>query len=157
MCYTHRRWFSVLISKLVEEGKLDKAKLAAEKCETELPSYNIPHDGGTGSIEIASAFIACGEYDKGMNILEQTANKSREYSEWYLSLNNPRFAASARECLQDIRIMLNVHSIIQNTIKNPLIGDKVSAYESKAKDFELALTNIYESFSRRCTENGIRF
>ena len=40
MCYTHRRWFALLIKSLVEEGKNDKALKALQKCEKEIPEYN---------------------------------------------------------------------------------------------------------------------
>ena len=42
MCATHRRLFGSLISHLVREGKLDKAKNAILYAEKGLPTYNIP-------------------------------------------------------------------------------------------------------------------
>ena len=61
MCWTHRRWFAHLITTLLEEGKTAKALLALEKCDTEIPAYNVPYKGDNGGMEIANGFIACGQ------------------------------------------------------------------------------------------------
>ena len=51
MCDTHRTMFARLVEELLREGKYEKAQLALEKCEEELPGYNVPYG------EYASALL----------------------------------------------------------------------------------------------------
>ena len=53
MCYTHRRLLSQLALNLVNEGKDDKAAKVLALCEKEIPTYNVPADYQSGSLELA--------------------------------------------------------------------------------------------------------
>ncbi len=147
MCFTHRRWFANLISNLVKEGKKDKALKALEKCATEIPSYNIPHDAASGSLEIINAYIACGKADKAVEIARQLEKKSAEYIDWYLSLSNSRFSGSYYDCYQNLSILAN----IQDTYKK--LG---SNYSKDYNHLDNVLNSLYGAFMNKCNAAGVQ-
>ena len=154
MCYTHRRWFANLITNLVKEGKKDKALKALEKCEKEIPSYNVPHDAGSASLEIVNAYIACGQPSKASSILKQMEKRSKEYVEWYLSLSNAYFANSSRDCHQEFYVLAS----IQDTYNNLANADEKGKAEhlKKAQSLDKYLQATYSTFTQRCDGVGIR-
>ncbi|MDE5740438.1 MAG: hypothetical protein K2H92_09050, partial [Bacteroidaceae bacterium] len=154
MCYTHRRWFANLITNLVKEGKKDKALKALEKCEMEIPSYNVPHDAGSASLEIVNAYIACGQPSKASSILKQMEKRSKEYVEWYLSLSNAYFANSSRDCHQEFYVLAS----IQDTYNNLANADEKGKAEhlKKAQSLDKYLQATYSTFTQRCDGVGIR-
>lgn len=154
MCYTHRRWFANLITNLVKEGKKEKALKALEKCEKEIPSYNVPHDAGSASLEIVNAYIACGQPSKAASILKQMEKRSKEYVEWYLSLSNAYFANSSRDCHQEFYALAS----IQDTYKNLADADEKGKAEhlKKAQSLDKYLQATYSTFTQRCDGVGIR-
>ena len=149
MCYTHRRWFANLISTLVSEGKLDKAKLALAKCEKEIPEYNVPHDVGGGSLDLVDSYIQCGMFDKATHIMDALTKKSIEYANWYLSLNPSRFVAAYRDCYQEISILLN----IVNTYDK--MGENNGEYAKRADKLDAELTSLYQVFVAKSQAVGI--
>ena len=149
MCYTHRRWFANLISTLVSEGKLDKAKLALAKCEKEIPEYNVPHDVGGGSLDLVDSYIKCGMFDKATHIMDALTKKSIEYANWYLSLNPSRFVAAYRDCYQEISILLN----IVNTYDK--MGENNGEYAKQADKLDAELTSLYQVFVAKSQAVGI--
>ncbi len=154
MCYTHRRWFANLITNLVQEGKKDKALKALEKCEKEIPSYNVPHDAGSASLEIVNAYIACGQPSKASSILKQVEKRSKEYVEWYLSLSNAYFANSSRDCHQEFYVL----ATIQDAYNNLANADEKGKAEhlKKAQSLDKYLQSTYSTFTQRCDGVGIR-
>ena len=149
MCYTHRRWFANLISTLVREGKMDKAKKALEKCATEIPEYNVPHDAGSGSLEIINAYIACKQTDKADHIMASLAQKSEEYLTWYLSLSDFRFAASYREAQQAISILANIAGTYEKMSKEN------GTFSKKAEAMDDKLNTLYEAFVAKASSAGV--
>ena len=149
MCYTHRRWFANLISTLVSEGKIDKAKKALEKCAIEIPSYNVPHDASSGSLEIVNAYNACKQPDKAAPILESLSVKSEEYLNWYLSLNDVRFASSYREAQQEIRILANITDSFEK------MGKLNAKYTKKAEALDDKLNELYTRFVSKAQSAGL--
>ena len=154
MCYTHRRWFANLITNLVKEGKLDKAKKALAKCTEEIPAYNVPHDVGSASLEIVNAYIACGQYDKALPILEQIEKRSKEYVAWYLSLSNAYFANSSRDCHQDIYALAMIQDVY-NDLANADTKAKAK-YMKKSQSLDNYLQSTYSAFTQKCDAAGVR-
>jgi len=154
MCYTHRRWFATLITSLVKEGKKDKALKALEKCETEIPAYNVPHDINSSSIDIAEAYISCDKPEKALPILDAMEKHSVEYIKWYLSLSNVYFANSARDCHQEIYALATIQDIYNKLAEasNTKQGD----YEKKAMQIEDNLQKLYSAFLTKCDGAGIQ-
>ena len=136
MCYTHRRLLSLLAMNLVQEGKDKQAKAVLAKAEKALPSYNIPHDYQSGSLDLAKAYALTGQTKKAQEIIENLWKKSTEYMLWYCSLSADRFAMSQQECL--------VHMYILNQIMN--LESAVDAKKAKEKEAQFkAIGNLYET------------
>ena len=95
---------------LVQEGKDKQAKAVLDKAEKALPSYNIPHDYQSGSLDLAKAYALTGQPKKAQQIIDNLWKKSTEYMLWYCSLSTDRFAMSQQECM--------VHMYILNQILN---------------------------------------
>lgn len=161
MCYTHRRWFSELITKLLEEGKKDKAKKALEKCATEIPDYNVPHDVGCGSLSLATAYVECGMPEKGEAIFNALEKKAIEYANWYLGLSNRRFSYSVDECIRQMNILeliwRNYSKMANEKQENgqPLMGKKAEAYAKKAAEMENTLNSLYMKLQSKASQAGI--
>ena len=115
MCYTHRRLLSQLAINLIHEDKVDKAKKVLEKCEKELPAYNIPHDYQSGSLDLVRAYALTGQPQKAQQLLTQLWHKASQYLQWYCSLDGTWFANSQQDCMLHIYIMqqlLDVQQIV---------------------------------------------
>jgi len=149
MCFTHRRWFAALVSNLVEENKLDSALKVLEKCEKEIPSYNIPHNANSGSLDLAGAFIACGKTEKGAAIMDQVEKRSTEYINYYLSLPNHRFKNEVRDCTHELQIIYT----IQKTYD--LVSKKDKKYAAKVASLDKVLDNLYNAFAIKCEAAGV--
>ena len=154
MCYTHRRWFANLITNLVKEGKTAKALKALEKCEKEIPSYNVPHDASSASLELADAYIKCGQPGKAISILKQVEKKATEYADWYLNLSNTYFSSAYKDCYGEIYTLSN----IQNTYKTLSESNaaKAAEYKKMSDDAEVKMERIYMTFAKKCSDLGIQ-
>ena len=105
MCFTHRRLLSTLAISLINEGKTDKAKAVLDKCEKELPAYNVPHDYAGGSLDLARAYNLTGQRQKAQQLVDQLWKKSQQYMMWYCSLDGYRFDGSQRDCQIQLYVM----------------------------------------------------
>ena len=113
MCYTHRRLLSQLAINLVNEDKNDKAVQVLDLCEKQIPSYNVPHDYQSGSLEIARSYAATGQKKKAMEIVTQLWQKSAQYMNWYCQLTGGRFNSSQRECLYHLYVMQHELQLVE--------------------------------------------
>ncbi len=151
MCITHRRWFANLITNLIKEKKYDKAKKALEKCATEIPVYNIPHDISSGSLEIVNAYIELKQYDKAEDILAQLSERSGQYINWYLSLDNDRFRMSFDDCYRELMYCyVNIEKGYSQLQEKD--GKK---YGSALKAVDDKLNTYYNRFINKATAAGI--
>ena len=142
MCFTHRRLLATLAISLINEGKTDKAKKVLDKCEKELPAYNVPHDYGCGSIDLARAYHLTGQKQKAQELVDQLWKKSQQYLMWYCSLDDYRFDGAQRDCMINIYVM-NQLLDIQNAIdekkgaqKDQQLEGLIQLYHSKGGRFE---------------------
>ena len=143
MCYTHRSIFVQLAVNLISEGDLKRAAEVLAYVDKNIPTYNVPVDFISGSIEEARAYAALGNNAKAINLAEQLWTKSQQYLNWYLSLDANRFAGSQRECLQHIYVLQNVAMLGQQV--KPEWGEKmmnelnmmIEAYHNKGGRLEL--------------------
>jgi len=142
MCYTHRRLLASLAMSLIEEGKADKAKAVLDKCEKELPAYNVAHDYACGSIDIARAYNLLGQKDKAQQLVDQLWKKSQQYLQWYCSLDGYRFDCSQHDCVIQFIVMnqlLDVQTAIDEK-KGEQKGQQMDAivrlYQSKGGKFD---------------------
>ena len=136
MCYTHRRLLSMLAMNLIQEGKDKQAKEVLDKCEKVLPSYNIPHDYQSGSMDLARAYALTGQTKKAQDLIDQLWRKSAEYMLWYCSLDGQRFESSQQECL--------LHSYILGQVLN--LQSAVDEKKAQEKEKQLqTISKIYEA------------
>jgi len=142
MCYTHRRLLGQLAISLIEEGKIDKAKKVLEKCEKEIPSYNISHDYVSGSYDLVRAYALTKQTKKAQLILDQLWVRSCQYLQWYCSFDGMRFETSQHDCLVHFYI-LNHLLELQDEVNKKLSDDKekmlegfLHIYESKGGSIE---------------------
>jgi len=156
MCNTQRRWFGVLIVQLLQEGKLDKALQAADKCEAEIPSYNVPHDTSAGSINIAMAYAFNGKTKKCEAILKDLETKARQYYNWYMQLEDWRFRNAYTDCYGCFRDMVETqdcYTALAEHCTSPVYQKKIKA---KVESMGQTLQNMYTPFVQRCTHLGIQ-
>ena len=105
MCYTHRRLMSNLAMTLVEEGKTEKAKAVLDKCEKEIPDFNVPHDFQGGSLDLARAYHETKQDKKCEQLINKLWTKSMQYLKWYCSLEGSRFENSKHDCMIQVYIL----------------------------------------------------
>ena len=136
MCYTHRRLFASLAQHLVDEGQTEKAKKVLDKCEKELPDYNIPHDYQSGSVDLARCYAKTGQNDKAQALIDELWLKSSQYLVWYMAFDGSRFASTQHDCL--------IHFYILEQLLN--VQDMVNKDKSDKKEEQLnSLMVIYQS------------
>jgi len=142
MCYTHRRLLSTLAINLINEGKIDKAKAVLDKCEKELPGYNVAHDYASGSIDMARAYNLTGQKEKAQQMVDLLWKKSQQYLQWYCSLDGYRFNGSQRDIQINIIVMnqlVDVQAAIdekKGTEKEQQLDALVQLYYAKGGKFE---------------------
>lgn len=139
MCYTHRRMFSLLINQLIKEGKKDKALKALNYAAKVIPATTVPHDYQSGSLDLAKAYIALGQKQKGEAILNDLAKKSVQYAVWYLSLSNERLQLSAQDCLYHLYLLDEINKTLKQSNPKSIL---TRSYEQK---FE----NLYSIYAGR--------
>ncbi len=99
MCYTHRRLMTELAMNLINEKQIDKAKKVMEKCEVEIPEYNVPIDFISGGLDMANIFAILGQKDKAKRYLDLVWKDARQYLDYYMQLSSNRFQQSHNECM----------------------------------------------------------
>ena len=105
MCATHRRLFGSLLSHLIHENKLDKAKEVILYAEKVIPTYNVPMTYMNGGADFADAYYRLGMTKKGEETIDAMWKNSVQYVRYYLSLNQSRFMSSQRDCVYHLYIM----------------------------------------------------
>ena len=143
MCYTHRRLMATLAINLIKEGKEQQAKEVLDKCEKELPGYNVPHDFQGGSLDLTQAYAQTGQKEKAQQLLDQLWKKSSQYLQWYCSLEGSRFSSSQRECMIHLYLMNQMYEIQAE------LSDKLA--QQKDKQLE-GLLQIYHAKGGQFTE-----
>ena len=130
MCGTHRRIFAQLASRLIQEGKRDKALKVVQKIEEAIPPTNVPHSYGSGSLELARAWNTLGKKEQAINIAYPVAIQAAEYMEWYLSLSNRMLLLSERDCMYYLYQMHSALSVMESagSDKTPELVRKLDTY-----------------------------
>lgn len=137
MCYTHRRLFARLALALISEGKNDKALKVLEKCNKELPDYNIPMEYMSGGNDIAKAYALLGQKAKAKEILNKVWTIASQYATWYLGLDGKDFEMSQNDILTQLYIMkevLNVSDIVDPSLakkQEAILNNYMNLYQSK--------------------------
>lgn len=129
MCLTHRRLFGMLITHLLQEGKIDKAKNVLAKAEKVLPTYNIPMSYLSGGLDFLDGYYKVGDNKKAEEVFNDMWKNSQQYLSWYLSLSDNRFRQSQRECMLHFYTMQRILEIASK-YDMALVQKKNKEYES---------------------------
>lgn len=135
--YTHRRELAQLALKLIESNQFDKAKKVLEKAEKYLPEYNIPLTYMSGASEIAKAYAIVGNAKKSQYIYDKLWKTSKQYIDYYLSLDDNKLRTSEDSAKMHFQIMMLLWESYQNYL--PKLAP------SKEKEFK----DIYAKLSQR--------
>ena len=111
MCYTHRRLFAQLAKQLIIEKKDAKALKVLEKCQKVLPSYNIPNDYMSGSLDLAECYAMLGKKAKARALFNDVWKNATQYMDWYLSLSSNNFSQSMSDCIRELTIMQQANEV----------------------------------------------
>ena len=135
MCYTHRRIMARLAIELLSEGKEKKAEEVLRYTAKMIPSYNVPHNYSSGSLDIARAWATMGNKQEAMAIINDMWKTSSQYMRWYCSLSGYRFDSAQHECQIQIYIMQQLATL----------ADTVDPKRSEQMMRELsAIATVYE-------------
>ena len=127
MCYTHRRMFAQLATRMLQEGKKDKVARLIAYAEKVLPPTTLPHNYAGYSLDLARAWIAVGNKKMAENISFPVAVNSAEYLNWYLSLPGKMLLQSEKDCMYYLYQMHAATEVLQ------------ASGSSKAKEMMLML------------------
>ena len=111
MCYTHRRLFAQLAKQLIIEKKDAKALKVLDKCQKVLPSYNIPNDYMSGSLDLAECYAMLGKKAKARALFNDVWKNATQYMDWYLSLSSNNFSQSMSDCIRELTIMQQANEV----------------------------------------------
>ena len=110
--YSLRRAFLLLVAKLLDEGKTDKAREALECCKRVLPSSNVPYDGNSfgydnqkGSLMMAEYWMRVGCNDEAERYLLEMADSKLKFFDYYNTVPAWRLAMVAGGRVHDWRVL----------------------------------------------------
>lgn len=122
MCLTHRRMFSILATQLVKKGDIKRATEVLEKADKVFPNKSVSYaDDLGGTLELAEAWIDCGNKKKASELLNILAKNSDQYLNWYTNYSKMSPALNSRDCIQHLRNLMDASQLLEEA------GDKAAA------------------------------
>lgn len=137
MCKTHRIAFSYLIEALIEEGDTARAKKAIQYCDKVLPSTTIPYDFVSNMLAIYSYEV--GLKDIGDKIMNQVAQNSVEFLNWYASMNPTLQSNSSNSIGHELAVLNQVLQISSQAESKELFDTYYPHFEFFSKRFNIGL------------------
>ena len=113
MCYTHRRMFSMLATRLMDEGKADSAFQVVQRVEKVIPPTTLPHSYNSGSMDLARVWERLGQKSKVEEIVMPIGKTACEYIEWYLAMPSKMLITNDEECMYYMYQLHAVADILQ--------------------------------------------
>ncbi len=108
MCNAHRRIIIQLATELLKENKKDKAKKVLDYGLKVLPENQLPFDYANSSQNMANLYYLLGDIKTANHILEALFQKSYQYANWYLNLDDNKLRVSASDCMEHMSMMNNL-------------------------------------------------
>ena len=130
MCYTHRTLMAQLALNLINEGKEQMAKNVLAKMKKEIPTYNVPVNYRSGSLDEAHAYALLGMKAPAMALVRELWKNSTQYLNWYLNLSENRFQQSNTECLRHFYVLSRLVGVAE-------LVDKPAAEKLKKENAKL--------------------
>ncbi len=112
MCYTHRRIMAKLALELINEGEDKKAEEVLRYTAKQIPSYNVPNNYASGSLDMARAWVTLGNNKEAMALVNDLWKTSSQYMKWYCTLSGYHFEASANDCAVQMYIMQQLIALV---------------------------------------------
>ena len=139
MCYTHRRMFSMLATRLMDEGKADSAFQVVQRVEKVIPPATLPHSYNSGSMDLARVWERLGQKSKVEEIVMPIGKTACEYIEWYLAMPSKMLIANDEECMY---YMYQLHAVAD--ILQRIGSDKAIDVAMKLNEYNTTLrTRLY--------------
>ncbi len=143
MCYTHRRIMSKLALELLKDGQDKKAEEVLRYTAKMIPTFNVPHNYSSGSIDMARAWAALGNQKEAMSIINTMWKNSVQYLKWYVSLDGFRFDGAKNDCLIHFYILQQL-SALTETMDQKAIEKQMREMNSLVSIYEQKGGNLYE-------------
>ncbi len=99
MCFTHRRMFSQLATRLLEEGRRDQAAKLLAHAEKSIPGTTLRHNYAGGSLDMSKVWLELGHKKEAAELALPVAVNAAEYMEWYLSLSSEQVLRQEQDCM----------------------------------------------------------
>ena len=106
-----------LAVELINEGKDKEAREVLAFTAKKLPTYNIPHNYSSGSLDMARAWAALGDKKQSLEIIKSLWKNSAQYMFYYNSLEGFRFKSAENDAIMHFYILQQLASLSQNLDK----------------------------------------
>ena len=112
MAQTHRRMFSILIERLLNEGKKDKALAALRMCEKVLPQATVPYE--YSDVDLAMLWFRAGDKGKAAKVAKEVARQNWQYLNWANTLPQETAYAYANSCTKTFLYLYRCVALLQD-------------------------------------------
>ena len=112
MAQTHRRMFSVLVERLLNEGKKDKALAALRMCEKVLPEATVPYE--YADVDLAMLWFRAGDKGKAAKVAKEVARQNWQYLNWANTLPQETAYAYANSCTKTFLYLYRCVGLLQD-------------------------------------------
>ena len=112
MAQTHRRMFSILIERLLNEGKKDKALAALRMCEKVLPEATVPYE--YSDVDLAMLWFRAGDKGKAAKVAKEVARQNWQYLNWANTLPQETTYAYANSCTKTFLYLYRCVALLQD-------------------------------------------
>lgn len=112
MAQTHRRMFSILIERLLNEGKKDKALAALRMCEKVLPQATVPYE--YSDVDFAMLWFRAGDKANAAKVAKEVARQNWQYLNWANTLPQETAYAYANSCTKTFLYLYRCVALLQD-------------------------------------------
>ncbi len=112
MAQTHRRMFSILVERLLNEGKKDKALAALRMCEKVLPEATVPYE--YADVDLASLWFHAGDKANAARVAKEVARQNWQYLNWANTLPQETAYAYANSCTKTFLYLYRCVALLQD-------------------------------------------
>ena len=112
MAQTHRRMFSILIERLLNEGKKDKALAALRMCEKVLPEATVPYE--YADVDLAMLWFRAGDKANAARVAKEVARQNWQYLNWANTLPQETAYAYANSCTKTFLYLYRCVALLQD-------------------------------------------
>ena len=112
MAQTHRRMFSVLVERLLNEGKKDKALAALRMCEKVLPQATVPYE--YSDVDFAMLWFRAGDKANAAKVAKEVARQNWQYLNWANTLPQETAYAYANSCTKTFLYLYRCVALLQD-------------------------------------------